>query len=236
MSKFKSRSSASEIMDDLNCKGEVVSQTLRELDIINTRLGGNQISVEGLERLLPAANNQVYKIADLGCGGGDMLKIFFNWATKSDRHLELTGIDANPYIIDYARKNLRGYQNISFRRDNVLTKSFSEQRYDIIHCSLFLHHFTDEELIYLLTNFRKQARIGVIINDLHRHWLAYYSIKLLTKLFSKSAMVKFDAPLSVQRAFKRDEITALLNQAGISDYELNWKWAFRWQLIYPTGQ
>ncbi len=221
-----------EIMDDLSCEGSVVEQTLRELEVVNARLGGNNTSIEGLNFLLKQINGQVIKVADLGCGGGDMLLLFNKWAVKNSKHLELFGIDANPFIIDYARKNLRGVQNVSFKTENVFSKSFTKQKFDIVHCSLFLHHFSEEELIHLFSNFQKQARIGVIINDLHRHWFTYYSIKLLTTLFSKSSMVKFDAPLSVRRAFKKKELEDLLNRAGIKHYRLQWKWAFRWQLIF----
>jgi hypothetical protein len=81
---------------------------------------------------------------------------------------------------------------------------------------------------------KHQVRIGIVINDIHRHWLAYYSIKLLTRLFSKSAMVKFDAPLSVLRAFSRQELSDILHQAGIRHFQLSWKWAFRWQAVCPA--
>ena len=80
-------------------------------------------------------------------------------------------------------------------------------------------------------SFKQQARLGIIVNDIHRHPLAYYSIKWLTGLFSKSAMVKFDAPLSVLRAFTRKELEQILLKAEIEHYELSWKWAFRWQLV-----
>jgi len=221
-------------MDDFTCEGQIVEQTLRELEVINSKLGGNKISLHGLIALLNDKNGQVFKVADLGCGGGDILKLFNHWGEKHNKHFELVGIDANPFIIDYARKNLKGIQNISFKTQNILTKEFRTQNFDIIHCSLFLHHFTEEELIYLLSNFKKQARIGVVINDLHRHWLAYYLIKILTKLFSKSSMVKYDAPLSVARAFRKNEIIELLNQAGIERYEIKWRWAFRWEIIIST--
>ncbi|MEQ9414600.1 MAG: SAM-dependent methyltransferase, partial [Cyclobacteriaceae bacterium] len=67
------------------------------------------------------------------------------------------------------------------------------------------------------------------------HWFAYHSIRLLTKWFSKSPMVQFDAPVSVLRAFHRSDIISILKDAGINNYSLKWKWAFRWQLIIPAS-
>jgi hypothetical protein len=77
----------------------------------------------------------------------------------------------------------------------------------------------------------KNAALGFFINDLHRHAFAYYSIRALTRLFSKSYLVKNDAPLSVLRGFKKKEFISLLNQAGIPNYTIRWRWAFRWLII-----
>jgi hypothetical protein len=72
------------------------------------------------------------------------------------------------------------------------------------------------------------AGLGFFINDLHRHFLAYYSIKILTGLFSKSYLVKNDAPLSVQRGFIKKEWEDLMHKSAIDNYSIQWKWAFRW--------
>ena len=71
----------------------------------------------------------------------------------------------------------------------------------------------------------------MVINDLHRHPLAYYSIRLLTQLFSKSPMVKNDGPLSVLRSFQRKELSYLIKTTGFHSFEIEWKWAFRWRVI-----
>ncbi|MEJ0031183.1 MAG: methyltransferase domain-containing protein [Bacteroidota bacterium] len=162
-------------------------------------------------------------MADLGCGGGDLAKKI----EKQNKNLKVLGIDANPHIVQFARKQ---YPEIEFETLDVFSDEFKKREYDIITATLFIHHFSDEQLIELFKSFN--ARVGVVINDIHRHPLSYYSIKLLTKLFSKSAMVKFDAPLSVRRAFKKKELIAILDKAGIKNYSLRWKWAFRWQLVW----
>jgi hypothetical protein len=102
-----------------------------------------------------------------------------------------------------------------------------------VFATLFFHHFTTKQLIDIFTLLKEQAKLGIVINDLHRHWLAYYSIKFLTKLFSKSSMVKYDAPLSVLRGFRKKELIEILQKAGVENYSLKWKWAFRWQLVIP---
>lgn len=233
MPDLSKRSEAVEIMDDLNCSGEVVHQTLRELEFINKWLGGNTVTLNGLQKLLTKPSAHAVHVADLGCGSGDMLLLIHRALTKRSIKASLVGIDANPSIIEYAKKNVT-HPAISFRALNVFSNEFKKEAFDLVFATLFFHHFTRAQLIDLFTLLKKNTRCGIIVNDLHRHSFAYYSIKLLTRLFSKSSMVKYDAPLSVQRGFKRAELEDILKAAGINSYSLRWKWAFRWQLIIRT--
>lgn len=232
---FSTRSSTIEIMDDLACDGEVVFQTLRELDFINQWLGGNAVTINALKpswKSIPTGQEII--IADLGCGSGEMLRIISKLAEKENRKVKMVGFDANPHIIEYARAHSKDFSNISFETTNVFSKEFQDQQFDFVLSSLFIHHFTEEELIHLFSSLKKQTRSAIIINDIHRHPLAYYSIKWLTQLFSRSAMVQFDAPLSVMRAFKKNEFDAVMRKSSITNYSMKWKWAFRWQLIIPA--
>ncbi len=232
MSRFSQRSSASEIMDNLNCSGEVVNQTLRELDVINRWLGGNRITLQALQQVMAENSRACYAIADLGCGSGEMLRLIKDKFAQYT--LLLTGIDANPHIIEFARRHLHD-NTIALIAEDIFSSSFRNRSFDIVLATLFLHHFTSEQLVQIFKLLTQQARLAVIVNDLHRHPLAYYSIRLLTQLFSKSAMVKYDAPLSVLRGFTRSELVEILRAVGIKQYELRWKWAFRWQLIIHTN-
>ncbi|WP_420576280.1 methyltransferase domain-containing protein [Ekhidna sp.] len=224
------RSAEIEIMDDLSISGEVINQTLRELNTINKRLGGNKISVSAFQKFVN--DKAEVTLADLGCGGGDIMMEMAKWSRENGIKATFVGIDANRNIVDYATGHTSAYPEISYQAINIFSEEFRSQTFDIIHCCLFLHHFTNEQLIELFSQFRKQARVGVIMNDLHRHPLAYWSINLLTSLFSKSAMVKNDAAISVARGFKKKELIEILSKAGITDYSLSWKWAFRWKLIF----
>lgn len=230
--RFDRRLDEQEIMDDLAFEGKEMDKALRELEVINKWLGGNQLTLHGLDRLTKTLpSNRSVKIADLGCGGGDMLKLIADKARKRKRNFELIGIDANPYIIEYAKSNTKDYPEISYHAINIFSQEFQQQQFDIILCTLFTHHFTDHQLIQLLSQMKHQASLGLVINDLHRHPLAYHSIKLLTRLFSKSYMVKNDGPISVLRGFSRYNWESILEKAKIKDYSLHWRWAFRWELV-----
>lgn len=236
MSKFSERSDAPEIMDDLQCSGEVVNRTLVELEVINRWLGGNAVTTNGIKKLVKHTRSKKnLTIADIGCGGGDILKEIAKWGRQKKLSLSLIGIDANPNIIEFAKSNTQAYSEINYVNQNIFSNEFSNHRCDIIMATLFTHHFTNNELSDLLKTLTKQSTMGVVINDLHRHWLAYHAIRMLTRLFSKSSMVKYDAPLSVLRAFKRKDLLDILQKADITNFSLTWKWAFRWQLVIPSS-
>ena len=235
MPDFSKRSEGIEIMDDLNCAGPILDQTLRELEIINKWLGGNQITIHALATLLhghPASSE--ITIVDLGCGGGDMLRIIDAWGKRKHLKLKLLGLDANPHIVDFATRNLKDLPHIQFQTMNIFSEDFKNQKYDIVIGTLFYHHFSNDQLIHFFRRLAHQARLGFIINDIHRHFLAYYSIKLLTQIFSTSSMVKYDAPLSVLRSFRKKELYQIFRTAGFQDILIRWKWAFRWQVIIKT--
>ncbi|WP_375584529.1 methyltransferase domain-containing protein [Cyclobacterium xiamenense] len=232
MSKFANRSYTKELMDDLHCSGKELEQTLAELRTINWLLGGNRVTTSGIRYLIGKNRQTTHRIADLGCGRGDMALVLKKWGDRHRYSLEITGIDANPHIIALARETIQSkYPEIGFRVGNVFDTQFLDRPVDIQTCTLFTHHFTDEELIRMLCNLKEHTRVGMVINDLHRHFLAYYSIKGLTAAFSRSRMVKNDAPLSVLRAFRRTDWERILRAAGITTYKISWHWAFRWQVI-----
>jgi 2-polyprenyl-3-methyl-5-hydroxy-6-metoxy-1,4-benzoquinol methylase len=231
MPDFSQRSSDIEIMDDLHCAGPTLERTLIELEIINKWLGGNNITIDSIQKLLRGSAQEDIVIADLGCGSGDMLRIIDTWAKKKKLKIKLIGVDANPFIISFAKKNLADCSHIEFQTLNIFSPEFRDQKFDIVVGTLFYHHFSNEQLVQFFETLKNNIRLGIIINDIHRHWLAYHSIKLITQLFSKSSMVKYDAPLSVLRAFRKNELTEILTKAGIKLFSIHWKWAFRWQVV-----
>jgi SAM-dependent methyltransferase len=228
---LKQRSNQAELMDDFSLSGDELRRNLEELETINTWLGGYKVVLDALEELLAGYSGPPLRLADIGSGGGDTLRHIAKWARRKNIPMELTGIDANDFMVRYARQRCGGFPEIDVKQHDVFSEQFSQEHYDIVVCSLFCHHFTDEQLVSMFRQLHRQAGMAVIINDLHRHWLAYYSIKCLTWLFSDSRLVKNDAPLSVWRAFRREELQDLVRQAGITRYSLRWMWAFRWQLL-----
>lgn len=225
MINLQQRSYQKELMDADNIPFAAIAQTLKELNIINTRLGGHAITLDGV--MLLTENKKSLVICEIGCGGGDNLFAIYKYCLRKDIPVSFIGIDMNPECIAFARQQYPQLPCEWICSDYALA-DLSGKEPDIIFSSLFCHHFTDEQLVQMLKWLNKNSSVGFFINDLHRHWLAYYLIKYITMFFSKSYLVKNDACLSVARSFRKSEWRNLFQQAGVTLYSIRWKWAFRW--------
>ena len=228
MINLRHRSYQKELMDGDDISFEVMAQTLKELNIVNTRLGGHAITINGVKQLIN--NKQTVTVCEIGCGGGDNLFAIHKYCIKNNIPINFIGIDMNAACIAFARQQYPQLPCQWICSDYAVVH-FGNNKPDIIFSSLFCHHFTDEQLVPMLQWLKQNSCRGFFINDLQRHWLAYYLIKYITKFFSKSCLVKNDACLSVARSFKRKDWQQLFQLAGIEQYSIEWKWAFRWLIV-----
>ncbi|WP_353718566.1 methyltransferase domain-containing protein [Dyadobacter sp. 676] len=224
---FRHRSLQKELLDADDIPSADLFQNLKELDFINHRLGGYGISFGALKKVLQKGRR--YSLVDIGCGGGDTLKRIAGWNKAAGFDVFLYGVDLKPDCIAYAEENLKD-TGVTLICDDFRNMYRYIQQIDIIHACLFCHHLTNDELIGLI-RFALSNRAILVINDLERNPLAHYSIKILTRLFSKSYLVKNDAPLSVLRGFKKREWLDLLRRAGAGRFTVRNKWAFRHEVI-----
>ena len=230
MTRFTQRSQQTELIDKPDIPFKDWEVCLRELNAVNTYLGGHKITIEGVKMLLNEnLTERELVICEMGCGGGDNLKAISRYFEKANAAANFIGIDINKACIDFAENNCRDLEAhfiCSDYRDVVF-----DSKPDIVFNSLFCHHFTNEQLVIMLRWMKRNSLKGFFINDLQRHPFAYHSIKMLTKLFSRSYLVKNDGPVSVLRGFRRREWVQLLHEAGITNYSIRWRWAFRYLIV-----
>jgi hypothetical protein len=238
MPDFSTRATQPELLDMPDIPFEEIRRNMHELDVINTWLGGHDITIKGIRRVLARSGVSVDQspalhICEIGCGGGDNLRAIERWATRKGMTIRVTGIDINEHCIRYATQRWGEGTDAEWIVSDYRDVSFA-QRPDIIFSSLFCHHFDDHAVPGILRWCADNSRLGFFINDLHRHPLAYYAIKGLTAVCSRSRLVRNDAPLSVAKGFSRREWMDFM-RAGIPGQDmttdLSWAWAFRWLLI-----
>jgi len=223
---MQTRSHEKELMDAPLLQPESLYKNLDEIRFINRFTAFYSIQLKLINSLIPKSMEQ-FELVDLGCGGGD----FLNYLIKNEKRLTgkplLSGLDTEFHAINYAQKKFPSLK----KRVNWINKDYkswlkSDEETDIICCNLFCHHLTDAEIIELLIQGSKKARLGIIINDLHRHSVAYYFIKITTQLFSSSEYTKHDAPLSVKRSFTRNDWFNYCNEVNLVRGDIDWN--IRW--------
>jgi 2-polyprenyl-3-methyl-5-hydroxy-6-metoxy-1,4-benzoquinol methylase len=228
MPNLKHRAFDAEIMDDLNLPDSEIVPVLEGLGKVNSWFGGHQHIIKAL-RQFPIKDR--YTVCDWGCGGGDTLIAIAKWAKRQQMYISLTGIDAATAAINFARAESKGYNNINYVQADVINDTQLLGKHDILISSLFTHHFDDEQWVTMILNMYASAQKGIIITDLHRHPLLYYGVIFITHVLTSNKMVRYDGPLSVKRAFKKQELLTLLEKAQINNFKLTWKWPFRWELV-----
>lgn len=225
---YKKRCLEKEILDQENIPFEDIALNMKELDWINSHLGGHSITIEGFKKL--CGNKNKISVCEIGCGGGDNLNALQNYCRQNSIKATFTGIDINKECIAFAKEKSQ-IKNVNFIVADYKDASFENEKPDIIFSSLFCHHFSDDELIEMIIWMKKNSNVGFFINDLNRHPVAYHFIKYATTFFSKSYLVKNDAPLSVLRSFTKKEWQIIFEKAGIHNFSIQWKWAFRYLII-----
>jgi 2-polyprenyl-3-methyl-5-hydroxy-6-metoxy-1,4-benzoquinol methylase len=228
----KYRSDEAEIMDDFALEGEVLRDALDKIAKINQFLGGNHLTLRGVQNLIKKQikTNEI-TIVDVGCGNGDMLRTLAEYGAKNNFSFRLIGIDANDFTIKHAQQLSKNYSNISYRCEDVFNKPFRELKYDIILCTLTLHHFKENDILRLMNIFNANSRIGIVINDLQRSVVAYRLFQLVCFLFRLNSMSREDGLVSILRGFKKEDLVRFSKKLNLTHYKIQWKWAFRYQWI-----
>ncbi|WP_405250320.1 methyltransferase domain-containing protein [Dokdonia sp. Asnod3-C12] len=232
---FKNRSTTPELMDDPSLPEVDLHLALKDLATVNKYLGGNHITITALEDLISAhPEKKKWNVVDVGCGDGEVLRHIAKHFKNSAVDISFYGVDINDKSIDSAREKSKGYDNLTFSRQNILTIDDTTFECDVIICTLTMHHFSDEQLLVFMEKFKKLASIGIIVNDLQRSKIAYRLFQLFSGIFMKSKIAKYDGRVSIARSFRRKELETYSKQLALDNYSIQWKWAFRYLWVIKT--
>lgn len=231
------RSKQKEIMDDLDFRGLEMQNLLKDLKIVNKWLGGNSITIDGIRDLMePKLKTDKITILDVGCGDGELLRQCAAFGKQNEYNFELIGVDFNANIIEYAKLKSKEYPNIKFEKVDVFSKENSIPNCDIALCTLFLHHFNNRDIEYLLKRLLDKTSIGLVINDLERNKQAFTLFKIFSKFILKTKTARHDGLISVARGFKKSELVTISKNIPNQKSEISWKWAYRFQWILKNNK
>lgn len=214
-------------MDGDDVTQQEFAACIEDLAQVNTLTFARPPTLAFIDRALNATpENRVLTIIDVGFGAGDMLQAIARLVERRRRRAKLIGFDINPRSEPVARRLAPASLGIDFRTGDAFT---DEEPVDLVISSLVTHHMDDEEIVRFLTWMEARARLGWFINDLHRHWFAYHGFRALSAAMRWHAFVRHDGPLSIARAFRREDWEALLVKAHLAGKaELKWRFPFRY--------
>jgi ubiquinone/menaquinone biosynthesis C-methylase UbiE len=144
--------------------------------------------------------------------------------------VEITAVDSNPEILRIARENTADWPEIRVEQQDLLALPYPAASFDVVLCSLALHHFSDADAVAILQSINHIARSGCIINDLRRNRIAIGLSKLMAHTIITNPIARFDAPASCERAFTIAEWRAMAARAGLQNFTIRRHRFFRMAL------
>lgn len=198
---------------------------------INSLLGG----FSSTKSAFKALSRMPKSILDVGCGGGYLCQKMHRWFPKAN----IVGIDLNKNAVAHSEmhlpENMKG--KVSFNLQMGKSLDYPNDSFDVVTTMLVCHHMTDEELVEFLQESYRISSLAVIINDLHRHFLAYLAFTLIAPFAFPSWLIWHDGRLSIRRSFRKRDWIRLMEKAGFhqNQYVLKWHFPFRWTLTLEKG-
>ena len=223
-------------MDSPDNPRDLLEDDLRNLRIINRYLGNYRAVLGGLARLIEEQKLTQFSLLDVGTGSADIPALIASWARRHHLTAQLIGLDPEPVTLRAAVKQTRDYPEIGLVRGDGRALPLASDSVDFVLSSQMLHHFSEDDIIHLLRDWSRVARRAIIVSDLIRHPVAYYGIRLLTRVFTRNIMTRTDGPLSVERAFTLKEWRELFERAGIGPFRIFPTFPFRQMTLFSVTQ
>ena len=232
---MKDRIHISEQLDQLELGGETLNQTLRELSLINRLLGNHLAIRRAVWRQLRQFPSRHWRIIDLGCGGGDVLRMLYRFCQKKGVKADFIGIDGNPYSLQFAQSVEAN--RISYVQADILQPHFQLPKCDLLVSSHFLYHLSNEDLLSFLDTHAPAVGHAWLISELERSRIALTLFRILGPIMRLSPLTRSDGKLAIKRAFTYKEMKELLQGSSWQVFHCKRAWAFRMMitLFSPTS-
>jgi SAM-dependent methyltransferase len=197
---------------------EELEQSLADIRTVNRYLGDLNAVLRHLSQRV--AGQSSFTVLDIATASADIPVAIVEWARKTGLRAAITAVDLNPQSVELARKRTAQYPEIEVAVADALALPYPDACFDLVICSKTAHHFSDPQVVQLISEMLRVSRRGYLLLDIRRSWIAYALIYLLTRIFTRNRLTRFDGPLSVLKAFTPQELGNLAARAGASHFTL----------------
>jgi 2-polyprenyl-3-methyl-5-hydroxy-6-metoxy-1,4-benzoquinol methylase len=204
-----------ELMDRPQPVSRELEETLRQLEFLNRHFGGHRYALRFLAKRFRSGES--YRVLDMATGGGDFPRVMVDWARKRGVDLRIDAVDASSAILALAERFSAGYSEIRYHEGNALSFD-GGVFYDLVHCSLSLHHFSAVQAVAVLQHCRELTREWVLVTDLERTPFTRLAVHWVNVLLRHRRMAIQDGDTSARRAFSYREYRALAKAAGWPEF------------------
>ena len=225
--KFKRRSDKLEHIDTGAYTAAEYESCIAELQFVNRWMGDAHTLKRTLFREINAHSLKGFSILDVGAGSGELLRVTAGWARQTGRRMSAVGLELNERSAESINEESARFEEITSVRGDALQLPFSDSEFDYVMCSLFTHHFLDEQVVEILLEMSRVAKRRIFVIDLHRHPIAYFLYTTVGKMFLHNRLLRHDGALSILRSFKQHELLALAHRAGLKDAWVERHFPFR---------
>ncbi len=217
-------------MDDFSMGGTELREALQHLRLLNRIFVASTPTLFGVQRLWTEAGKpKRFSILDIGSGSGDVNRKLLQWADQNQIELNITLADITEEACEEARKLFRSEPRIKVMRCDLF--DLPENEVDVITGTQFAHHFDANELPKVVESMMRVSRQGVVINDIHRHWIPWLAVWLTTRVISQNRYILHDGPLSVAKGFRAMDWKILAKKLGDPEMFYSWRPLFRYVVV-----
>ena len=211
----------SEFIDRPDLDPAILREEMELLEKVNRRLGAHQLMLENVRQLFGTQLPSTLRVLDLGTGLADIPRVLVAWARRNGLTIIITAVDVNPKTLDCARAACRDWPEIQLEQHDLRALPYAPDSFDLVLCSLALHHFSTTDTVAILRRIHELSRFGYIVSDLRRNWLAIATTKLVALAPLKNHAFRQDALQSCRAAFTIQELQSMAQQAGLTHFKIS---------------
>ncbi len=217
-------------MDDFSTGGTELREALSHLRVLNRIFGAAAPTLHGVQKIWREAGRpDSLTILDIGSGSGDVNQHLLRWADMNQIDLKITLVDITEEACEEARHYFRDEPRVQVMQRDLF--DLQEKSVDVVTGTQFVHHFAADELHNVIQSMLKVSRLGVVINDIHRHWIPWAAVWLTVRLISNNRYILNDGPLSVAKGFCADDWKHLRKTLDLPEMFFSWRLLFRYMVV-----